>query len=132
MLTDGVSNRGEITPLKAAELAKKMGLKIHTIGIGNRGSRELDENTLRIIAQTTGGRYFRAYNTRDLKNIYALLDELEPVEKDIKSYRPIKALFYVPLSACFIFAAMLVLFSYSPKILSDTFTATLSNRKQTS
>ncbi|VAW50695.1 Aerotolerance protein BatA [hydrothermal vent metagenome] len=132
LLTDGVSNRGEITPLKAAELAKKMGLKIHTIGIGNRGSRELDENTLRIIAKTTGGRYFRAYNTRDLKNIYALLDELEPVEKDVKSYRPIKSLFYIPLSASFIFAAMLALFSYSPKILSGTFKTNLSNWKKTS
>ena len=121
LLTDGVNNRGEITPLKAAELAKKMELKIHTIGIGNKGSRELDERTLRIIAKTTGGRYFRAYNTRDLKKIYELLDELEPVEKDVKSYRPIKSLFYVPLTASFILAALLALFSYSPKLSTTAF-----------
>ena len=130
LLTDGVSNRGEITPLKAAELAEKMGLKIHTIGIGNKGSRELDERTLRIIAKTTGGRYFRAYNTRDLKKIYALLDELEPVEKDVKSYRPIKSLFYIPLTTSFIFAALLALFSYSPKLSTATFKTSHSKQEQ--
>jgi len=115
LLTDGVSNRGEITPIKAAELAAKKGLKIHTIGIGNRGSRELDERTLRKIAQITGGKYFRAYNTSDLARIYEILDKLEPVEKDVKSYRPIKALFYIPLSASFLFATLLALFLYMPQ-----------------
>lgn len=115
LLTDGVSNRGEITPLKAAELAAGKGLKIHTIGIGNRGSRELDEATLRQIAKATGGEYFRAYNTSDLVKIYELLDELEPVEKDVKSYRPIKALFYMPLAASFGIAALLALIIYVPQ-----------------
>ncbi len=121
LLTDGVSNRGEITPLKAAELAAKKGLKIYTIGIGSRGTRELDEATLRSIAKITGGRYFRAYNTRDLQQIYALLDKLEPVEKDVKSYRPIKALFYVPLTASFIFAALLALFLYVVPLVQTIF-----------
>ena len=115
LLTDGVSNRGEITPLKAAELAAKKGLKIHTIGIGNRGSRELDEVTLRKIAEITGGRYFRAYSTADLVAIYNLLDQLEPVEKDIKSYRPTKALFYIPLAISFAIAALLAILHYPPK-----------------
>ena len=121
LLTDGVSNRGEITPLKAAELAAKKGLKIHTIGIGNRGSRELDETTLRQIAKITGGRYFRAYNTSDLANIYSLLDKLEPVEKDVKSYRPIKALFYIPLTASFFFAVLLALFLHAPQFAHTIF-----------
>ena len=112
LLTDGVSNRGEISPLKAAELAASKGLKIHTIGIGNRGSRELDETTLRRIARLTGGQYFRAYNTADLQEIYELLDKLEPVEKDVKSYRPIKALFYLPLTVSFILATLLALLLY--------------------
>ncbi len=115
LLTDGVSNRGEITPLKAAELAAKKGLKIHTIGIGNRGSRELDEITLRKIAKITGGQYFRAYTTADLQKIYVLLDELEPTEKDVKSYRPIKVLFYIPLTASLLFATLLALFLYAPQ-----------------
>lgn len=116
LLTDGVSNSGEITPLKAAELAARKGLKIYTIGIGNRGSRELDENTLRRIAKITGGRYFRAYNTSDLMEIYAILDKLEPVEKDAISFRPIKTLFYIPLSASLLFASLLALLLYVPRI----------------
>ena len=115
LLTDGVSNRGEITPLKAAELAAKKGLKIHTIGIGNRGSRELDEVTLRKIAQITGGQYFRAYTTADLQQIYTLLDQLEPVEKDVRSYRPIRTLFYIPLAAGLLFASLLALLLYAPQ-----------------
>ena len=115
LLTDGVSNRGEITPLKAAELAARKGLKIHTIGIGNRGSSELDEITLRKIAKITGGQYFRAYTTADLQEIYTLLDQLEPVEKDVKSYRPIKVLFYVPLAASLLLASLLALFIYAPQ-----------------
>jgi len=115
LLTDGVSNRGEITPIKAAELAAKKGLKIHTIGIGNRGTRELDEPTLEKIAKITGGKYFRAYNTSDLMEIYQILDKLEPVEKDVKSYRPIKSLFYIPLTASLTFAVFLTLFLYTPQ-----------------
>jgi Ca-activated chloride channel family protein len=134
LLTDGVSNRGEITPLKAAELAAKKGLKIHTIGIGNRGSRELDEATLRKVAKITGGQYFRAYNTSDLVKIYALLDELEPAEKDVKSYRPIKALFYIPLTASFMFAALLALFLYLPQFSRSIYNrfTDRSEKKQTS
>lgn len=115
LITDGVSNRGEITPLKAAELAASKGLKIHTIGIGNRGSRELDEVTLRKVAEITGGKYFRAYNTADLQEIYQLLDQLEPVEKDVKSYRPVKTLFYIPLAASLVIAALLALILYAPQ-----------------
>ena len=121
LLTDGVSNRGEITPLKAAELAAKKGLKIYTIGIGNRGSRELDEMTLQKIAQLTGGQYFRAYTTTDLMKIYSLLDQLEPVEKDVKSYRPIKALFHIPLSASLALATLLALFLYAPQFSLNSF-----------
>jgi len=109
LVTDGVSNAGEIKPIKAAELAARKGLKIHTIGIGNRGSRELDEKTLKAIAKKTGGRYFRASNTDELNEIYKTLDKLEPVEKDTQSYRPTKSLFYLPLSAAIFIAALLAL-----------------------
>ena len=129
LLTDGVSNRGEITPLKAAELAAKKGLKIYTIGIGNRGSRELDETTLREIARITGGQYFRAYTTADLLKIYSLLDQLEPVEKEVKSYRPIKALFYLPLSAGLILAALLALFIYAPQFSLSSFKHSTSQKE---
>jgi Ca-activated chloride channel family protein len=121
LLTDGVSNRGELTPLKAAEIAAKKGLKIYTIGIADRGSREVDEVTLRQVAQITGGQYFRAYNTSDLVKIYQLLDELEAVEKDVKSYRPTKSLFYIPLTASLLFAAMLTVFLYLPHFFNSGF-----------
>jgi len=117
LLTDGVNTSGEIAPTKAAELAADIGLKIHTIGIGRRGSRELDERTLRIIANETGGRYFRAYDTSDLREIYRILDELEPVEKDVQSYRPIRSLLHIPLAASLVLATILAAILYLPSPL---------------
>jgi len=109
LLTDGVSNAGEITPEKAAELAASRGLKIYTIGIGNRSRSDLNEASLKTVAETTGGRYFRAHNVNELQKIYQLLDKLEPVEKDTQSYRPTWSLFYWPLSLALAFAALLAL-----------------------
>ncbi|MFB3058212.1 MAG: VWA domain-containing protein, partial [Gammaproteobacteria bacterium] len=112
LMTDGANTAGEVTPIKAAQLAAQRGLKIYTIGIGgddvaqrswfglrspNRAA-QLDEKTLREIARLTGGRYFRAHDTQDLAEIYALLDELEPLDKDKQSFRPTSALFYWPLA----------------------------------
>jgi len=110
LLTDGVSNSGEIQPEKAAELAAKKGLKIHTIGVGSRQSRELNEQTLNTIAEKTGGRYFRAHNIKELQKIYRLIDQLEPVEKETQSYRPTWALFYWPLSIAIAIASLLFIF----------------------
>ena len=107
LLTDGMNTAGEIKPRKAAELATKKGLKIYTIGIGDRTSRDLDEKTLNAIAKMTGGRYFRAHNIEELQQIYKLLDELEPTEKESKTYRPTWSLFYWPLSISLFFAALL-------------------------
>ncbi|MCK4705657.1 MAG: VWA domain-containing protein [Gammaproteobacteria bacterium] len=109
LLTDGMNTAGEITPTKAAELAAKKGLKIYTIGIGDRGSRDLDEKTLHAIAEVTGGRYFRAHNIEELQQIYQLLDELEPSEKESQTYRPTWSLFYWPLSIALFFASLLAL-----------------------
>ena len=111
LLTDGQNTAGEIHPLKAAELAAQEGLKIYTIGIGadevyrqtifgNRRinpSLDLDEATLRKIANQTGGQYFRARNTKELDKIYAMLDELEPLAKAEQFYRPTEQLFFWPL-----------------------------------
>jgi len=118
LLTDGANTAGEVTPLKAAELAAEQGLKIYTIGIGAdemirysifgarkvNPSANLDEKTLTAIAQKTGGRYFRARDTEELEKIYQLLDELEPVEKDAQSFRPVNTLYFWPLSVAFILA----------------------------
>jgi Ca-activated chloride channel family protein len=112
LMTDGANTAGEISPLKAAELAAASHLKIYTIGIGademivrslfgNRKvnpSRDLDENTLVKIAESTGGRYFRARNADELGYIYLLLDKLEPVEKDKQFFRPRTELYIWPLA----------------------------------
>jgi Ca-activated chloride channel family protein len=123
LMTDGANTAGEVSPLKAAELAAANHLKIYTIGIGademivrsffgNRKinpSVDLDEKTLRKIAESTGGDYYRARNTDELNNIYMRLDELEPVEKDKQYFRPRSELYYWPLSLALALAAFIAL-----------------------
>ncbi len=127
LLTDGANNAGEVEPLDAARLAADNGVKIHTIGIGSdkmvmpglfgssfgskvvNPSRDLDEDTLREIASSTGGNYFRARDPAELINIYQLLDALEPVEQEAQSYRPQKSLFHLPLAIAFCLSLLLAL-----------------------
>lgn len=113
LLTDGANNVGEVAPEKAAELAAFDGIKIYTIGVGademrmpslfgslgrlTNPSADLDEDTLTHIADTTGGRYFRARDTQKLLEIYDLIDELEPIDQDPETYRPVQALYFWPL-----------------------------------
>ncbi len=122
LLTDGANTAGETAPLKAAKLAAKHGLKIYTIGIGadrmmvrslfgNRmvnPSRDLDEKSLKAIASSTGGRYFRARNTAELHEIYAELDRLQPVEQESQTFRPTEPLYPWPLAAAMIIAYMVL------------------------
>ncbi len=124
LLTDGANTAGEVSPIKAAELAASENLKIYTIGIGAdemivrsffgsrkvNPSRDLDETTLISIAEKTGGRYFRARNTEELETIYHLLDELEPLEKDKQYYRPKTELYFWPLSLSLILTSIISLF----------------------
>jgi Ca-activated chloride channel family protein len=128
LLTDGANTAGEVQPMKAAELARQVGLRIYTIGIGAEQlevssliggrrninpSADLDEKTLTGIAEMTGGRYFRAKDTAGLQDIYRLVDELEPVEEPEAGFRPVKSMFYLPLAASFALAALLGLISLS-------------------
>jgi Ca-activated chloride channel family protein len=121
LMTDGANTAGELQPIKAAELAQQAGLKIYSIGIGSDAvqrrtlfgsftinpSSEMDEQTLTAIADTTGGRYFRAHDTAELAEIYRILDELEPVEVEQQSFRPTRALFYWPLALAFLLSLLL-------------------------
>jgi len=123
LLTDGANTAGQLTPLKAAELAANEGLKIYTVGIGADAmqvrsfffsqtvnpSADLDEKTLTAIAQKTGGRYFRARDTDQLAKIYAELDRLEPVEHAKDVYRPISELYPYPLGLALVCALLLIL-----------------------
>ena len=122
LMTDGANTAGEVTPIKAAQLAAERGLKVYTIGIGAdeqiettwfgirrvNPSAQLDEKTLRAIARLSGGRYFRARDSEELARIYDLLDELEPLPRDTQSLRPIQALFAWPLAMALLLAALLV------------------------
>ena len=123
LLTDGANTSGTIEPLKAAELAKEAKLSIYTIGIGADrmivnsffGSRvvnpsaDLDEKTLKKIAELTGGRYFRARESQDLEKIYNLLDKLEPVVSQDQNLRPIRELFFWPMSGALLLVFLLLL-----------------------
>jgi Ca-activated chloride channel family protein len=111
LLSDGANTAGQVQPLKAAELAAREGLKIHTIGVGAdemlvrdffgtrrvNPSEDLDEATMTAIAETTGGRYFRARNSEELDQIYALLDRIEPASRDARYFRPRNELYPWPL-----------------------------------
>ncbi len=77
LITDGVSNSGQVSPLKAAHVAKDLGVKIHTIGVGGGLHLDYDEHTLREIADLTGGVYFNAEDYAGLKSVYAEIDKLE-------------------------------------------------------
>ena len=130
LLTDGANTAGAVTPLKAAELAAGEGLKVYTVGIGademivrsffgNRRvnpSRDLDEDTLRAIADKTGGRYFRARDAQELSEIYGLLDRLEPIEKDRQYFRPRKALYIWPLVGALALSLLLCFLHLGRKI----------------
>lgn len=123
LLTDGANNAGAVAPLDAARLAIENSIRIHTIGVGadriversffgNRTrnpSRDLDENTLKQIAELSGGQYFRAKDTEELEAIYAELDKLEPVDQEARFYRPTTQLFYYPLSVSLIAVCTLIL-----------------------
>jgi len=126
LLTDGANTAGEIDPMKAAQLAQQVGLRIYTIGIGAEQmevsslvggrrninpSADLDEETLTGIAELTGGRYFRAKDTAGLQDIYRLVDELEPVDEPEAGFRPVKSLYYWPLGAAFALAGLLCIVS---------------------
>lgn len=125
LLTDGASNSGEVSPDSAAALAKASGVRIYTVGVGADAMRmpglfgaltgivnpsaDMDEDTLTAIAELTGGRYFRAQNTEELEEIYALLDQLEPVAQDPQTYRPVVSLYHWPMGAAWALVALLVI-----------------------
>jgi len=128
LLTDGANTSGEVQPLQAAEFAARDGLTVYTVGVGADemmvqdffGSRvvnpsaDLDEDTLRTIAERTGGRYFRARDAVSLEKIYEILDELEPVESDVEIIRPVDELFFWPLGLAYVLALLAALFSIRP------------------
>ncbi|OGW76026.1 MAG: aerotolerance regulator BatA [Omnitrophica bacterium RBG_13_46_9] len=129
LLTDGINNAGRISPLTAAEAAKALGIKIYTIGAGTKGLApypmrtpwgetvyenvkiEIDEDTLKGIADETGGRYFRATDTESLKEIYKEIDVLEKTKVEEIGFRRYKELFPKFVIFGFIFLMLEIILS---------------------
>lgn len=105
LLTDGTNNSGVVAPLTAAEIAQKEGIRIYTIGLGTRGTAEtpyaqgfggellykpmpvtIDEESLKKVAQMTGGKYFRATDNDVLTSIFNEIDKLEKTKIDVKNF----------------------------------------------
>lgn len=105
LLTDGVNNAGSVQPELAAQAAKALGVRVYTIAVGVRGEApmpvtdkdgathivmthvDVDEDTLRKIASTTGGRFFRATDTHSLEQIYSAIDAMEKTTHAVHSYQ---------------------------------------------
>lgn len=104
LLTDGQNNAGRIQPALAAEAARALGVKVYTIGVGGRGEApmpytdqagnthlvmtkvDVDESTLKEIANTTGGAFYRASDADSLAHIYGVIDRMEKTTRKLKSY----------------------------------------------
>jgi Ca-activated chloride channel family protein len=127
LLTDGVNNAGEVAPEKAARFAAQAKVRVHTIGFGGEGRStgffglripgrsEIDEATLRSIAEQTGGRYFRARDTNELAGIYAELDRIEPAPRPGEVLRPRVERYPLPLMLALAIAALSFLARHVPR-----------------
>ena len=122
LLTDGQNNRGQVDPQTAAEAAAALGVKVYAIGVGGEGgptrgrspfgalfgsAPEVDEGALRAVAQTTGGRYFRATDAQALREIYAAISDLERTEIEETVLLDVEELypwFLWPALACLVFS----------------------------
>jgi len=124
LLTDGVNTAGLLEPLKAAELARAHGVRVHTVAFGGAGGglsmfgyrlplpgggEQIDEETLRDVAEATGGRMFRARDAEELAGIYAEIDRIEPVERPGPALRPRVELYPWPLGAAMACALLALL-----------------------
>lgn len=134
LFTDGSNTAGTVNPIEAAKLASQENVKIYTIGIGSDGNqgvaasvfgqifgnlgrgRELDESTLKEVANITGAKYFRAKNTDDLLAIYQALNTLEPVQQDKEELKIKQSLIHYPLALALLLS--FILFIVKTNILS--------------
>ena len=127
LLTDGINNRGEITPEASAEMAKEFGVRIYTIGVGTDkkeapyptpyGSMnvpvEIDEKTLGNIAEATGGRYFRATDKQSLRDIYSEIDKLERTKLNVQQYQEYEELYQLFALLAILFLMIELLLRYT-------------------
>jgi Ca-activated chloride channel family protein len=102
LMTDGANNSGKIDPITATQAAQALGVKIYTIGLGNRDIVERmglpsgflpDEDTLKQISQMTGGKFYRGDNSEKLRTIYDEIDKMEKTQAVVSKYTQFKELF---------------------------------------
>ena len=111
LMTDGQNNAGKVPPITAAEAAEALKIKVYTIGVGTHGTApfprmdvfgrkhyvqmpvDIDEDTLKAIADKTGGKYYRADSSETLKAIYDQIDKMETTEREMKKYVRVDELF---------------------------------------
>ena len=122
LLSDGSNTSGVLDPIEAANIAKKYNTTIYTVGVGAgemevkkfffsqkvNTARDLDEATLTEIANITGGKYFRARNAQDLADIYATINQLEPISQATQTWRPQQEWFRYPLAIALIFSCIVI------------------------
>lgn len=126
LLTDGRNNTGRVEPITAANAASALGIRIYTIGMGKLGQAlfpvddpiwgrryvpmdvEIDEPTLRRIAEIGDGQYFRATDTEKLRKIYDEIDKMEKSRVEVRRFKKFKELFYVPLTFGFLILAFTI------------------------
>ena len=136
LLTDGAENAGKVNAKTAAELARSVGVKVYTIGVGSKGpvpfpardafgrvvyqlvQIDLDEGLLRTVAERTGGAYYRATDTERLKDIYATIDQLEKTKIETNLYVQYRELF-----GPYVFSAMMLVLAEI--VLGQTWLRTL-------
>jgi len=121
LLSDGSNNSGVLDPIEAAKIAKKYHTTIYTVGVGAgemmvkeffltrkvNTAEDLDEKSLKEIAQITGGKYFRARNQQDLADIYDTINKLEPISKAAQTWRPQDEWFGYPLALALLLSVIL-------------------------
>jgi len=135
LLTDGINNRGEVAPATAAGIAKTFGVRVYTIGVGTMGTApypvqtpfgtqyqnmpvEIDEAILKEIAQTTGGKYFRATDNDKLVQVYGEIDKLEKSKIDVRQFTRKEEKYLIPAIIAFLILAieLLVRFTFLRKL----------------
>jgi Ca-activated chloride channel homolog len=100
LLTDGNDSGSKVPPGNAARIAADYGITIHTIAVGapsRHGSDAIDEETLRAIAETTGGEFYRAQSRKELEGIYRRIDDMKARDAEVIAHRPTTELFHWPL-----------------------------------
>ena len=125
LMTDGENNSGEMSPIGAAEVAKELGVKVYTIGIGAREipvssffgtsyieNKELDENLLNTIAEKTSGKYFRASDSKEFQNIFSEINNLEKSKIDSRSVYNVTEYFEKILKVALILLLLGIFFEY--------------------